>query len=209
MKYSEGFRNSILRKVLPPENRSVYAVAKETGISSITIHSWLSKLKEGTLDLDHEGAEPTPSQRGVAEKLRLLLESKTLSEEQKGDWMRRHGMHSEHLALWEQELEGIVTDKQQDLKQENAALKKENKDLKKELARNQAAMAEALALLTLKKKRRNCSARSRRTDPAGDQAAVCAPDSGGSRRRSSGKTRLCRTRHFLQILPPVAGQRAG
>jgi hypothetical protein len=80
------------------------------------------------------------------------LESRTLSEDQKGDWLRRHGMHTEHLSLWEQELEGIVTDKQQNLKQENSDLKKENKDLKKELARSQAAMAEALALLTLKKK---------------------------------------------------------
>ena len=46
----------------------------------------------------------------------------------------------------------MVTDKQQNLKREVAELKKENKDLKRERMRNQAAMAEALALLTLKKK---------------------------------------------------------
>jgi hypothetical protein len=37
MKYSEGFRNSLLRKVLPPENRSVYGVARETGMLSPTV----------------------------------------------------------------------------------------------------------------------------------------------------------------------------
>jgi len=152
MKYSIGFRNSVLRKVLPPENRSVYSVAKEAGISPITIQSWLSRLKDGSLDLDNEGSEPTPSQRGASEKLKLLLESKTICEEQLGEWLRQHGMHTEHLSLWEQELEGIVTDKQQELKKENSELKKENKQLKKDLARKQAAMAEALALLTLKKK---------------------------------------------------------
>jgi transposase-like protein len=152
MRYSEGFRNSVLRKVLPPESRSVYAVAKEVGVSPMTLQNWLSKVKEGKMIIDSKGAEPTPSERGPAEKLRLLLESRTLSEDQKGDWLRRHGMHTEHLSLWEQELEGIVTDKQQNLKQENSDLKKENKELKKELARSQAAMAEALALLTLKKK---------------------------------------------------------
>jgi hypothetical protein len=31
MKYSKSYRNGILRKVLPPENRSVYAVAKLSG----------------------------------------------------------------------------------------------------------------------------------------------------------------------------------
>jgi transposase-like protein len=152
MRYSEGFRNSVLRKVLPPESRSVYAVAKEVGVSPMTLQNWLNKVKEGKMIIDSKGVEPTPSERGPAEKLRLLLESRTLSEDQKGDWLRRHGMHTEHLSLWEQELEGIVTDKQQNLKQENSDLKKENKELKKELARSQAAMAEALALLTLKKK---------------------------------------------------------
>ena len=65
MKYSQGFRNSVLRKVLPPENRSVYAVAKEVGLSPVTIHSWLSRLKDGTLSFDQEGSEPVPSGRGA------------------------------------------------------------------------------------------------------------------------------------------------
>jgi len=152
MKYSEGFRNSVLRKVLPPNSQSVYSVAKEVGVSAITIHSWLSKLKEGTLAFNTEGSDPTPSQRGISEKFKLVMESKMLSDEETGEWLRKHGVHSEHLVLWEQELEGIVTNKQQDLKQQIAELKKENKKLKKERARDKSAMAEALALLTLKKK---------------------------------------------------------
>jgi hypothetical protein len=130
----------------------VAAVARESGISPITIQSWLNKVKEGTLDFDHEGDEPTPEQRAAVEKLRVVLESKTKSEAELGEWLRQRGLHSQHLVLWEQELEGIVTDKQQDLKQENSALKKENKHLQRQLLRQQAAMAEALALITLQKK---------------------------------------------------------
>ena len=152
MRYSEGFRNSVLRKVLPPESRNVSEVAREVGVNPMTLRNWLGKVKDGKLSIGLEGAEPTPSGRGASEKLRLLLESRTLTEGQKGDWLRRHGMHTEHLTLWEQELEGIVTDKQENLKKKNLELTKENKDLKRQLARNQAAMAEALALLTLKKK---------------------------------------------------------
>jgi cell division protein FtsB len=44
-----------------------------------------------------------------------------------------------------------VTDKQQDLQEQIKQLKKENQKLKKERERDKAAMAEALALLTLKK----------------------------------------------------------
>lgn len=152
LKYSEGFRNGILRKVLPPNNRSVYTVARESGVSVVTIQSWLSKVKEGTLKFNHEAGEPTPGQRSDIEKLRLLLESKTLSNEALGEWLRKEGLHSEHLSLWEQELEGIVTDKQQEIREENARLKTENKKLKKENERQQKAMAEALAIITLQKK---------------------------------------------------------
>jgi len=47
-------------------------------------------------------------------------------------------MHSEHLALWEQELIRIINDKQTDLKAENAELKKANKQLQKENKRKTA-----------------------------------------------------------------------
>ena len=61
MKYSKRFRNAILRKVLPPENRSVYSVAKEAGIAPITINSWLAKLKDGKLDIEQDRDDPVSS----------------------------------------------------------------------------------------------------------------------------------------------------
>jgi len=152
MKYSVGFRNSVLRKVLPPENRSVYQVAKEVGISAITIQSWLSRLKDGTMIIEAGDFEPTPGQRGAEEKLKLLLESKSVTDANLGDWLRRHGLHSEHLSLWEQELGDILKDKQQQLRKENAELKKQIKQLQREITKKDKAMAEALAIITLKKK---------------------------------------------------------
>ena len=75
----------------------------------------------------------------------------TKGEEQKGEWLRQHGLHSEHLPLWEQELTAVMNNKQSDLNQKNAELKKENKRLQKELERKEKALAEAAVLLTLKK----------------------------------------------------------
>ena len=86
MRYSEGFRNSVLRKVLPPENRSAYAVAKEMGVSPITLQNWLTKVKDGKIIVGSEGAQPTPSGRAASEKLRLLLESRNVTDDQKGDY---------------------------------------------------------------------------------------------------------------------------
>lgn len=152
MRYSLAFRNGVLRKVLPPENQSVYRVAKEAGVSPVTIHSWMSKLREGKLELDPEGTDPTPRDWPPAQKFRLLMEGRLIPAEARGEWLRTNGLHSEHLTLWEHELANLMTDKQGDLKTQNRDLKKQVKDLEKELARKEKAMAEVVALLVLKKK---------------------------------------------------------
>lgn len=76
MKYSLGFRASIVRKTQDGSGRSVYQVAKETGISPATVSSWINQFRNGTLSLDGSDGV-TPGQRSPGEKLSLLLESKT------------------------------------------------------------------------------------------------------------------------------------
>lgn len=170
MRYSKGFKSSIVRRVVENGTKSVYQVSKETGICSTTINSWIEKHKAGKLTLDSTD-ELTPSNRSPGEKLALLLESKMLDDESRGEWLRKQGLHSEHLPLWEQELAGMVQDKQSELKNENTNLKKEKKQLEKELkakerelAVKEKALADAAVLLLLKKNIQICSGRTRRAD---------------------------------------------
>jgi transposase-like protein len=149
MKYSKRFKETVLRKVLPPENRSIPEVARELGISDQTIYNWKKMLENGEELLDEESS---PSSIGRVEKFNLLLEGKSIPEDESGKWLREKGLHSEHLNLWEQELKNILKDKETELKQENAKLKKANKKLESELRRKEKALAEVAALLTLKKK---------------------------------------------------------
>ncbi len=70
-----------------------------------------------------DGADAvTPDLRGPGAKLSLLLEGKSLPEDQKGEWICKHGLHSEHLPLWAQELTTFITDKQADLVRKDRAL---------------------------------------------------------------------------------------
>lgn len=151
MKYSEGFRASIVKKTQDGSGRTVYQVARETGINAATIKNWITQFKNGTLNMDGCDAL-TPSQRNPGEKLALLLEGQTIPDDLKGEWLRQHGLHSEHLQLWEQELASIMNDKQADLKAENVDLKKANKQLQKDLKRQEKALAELAILISLKKK---------------------------------------------------------
>lgn len=150
MKYSIGFRNGVLKKVLPPENRPVKEAAKEYGITEQTIHNWMQQLKSGRLEITSE--ESSPNFRSTAEKFRLVLESRSVPEDTMGQWLREHGLHSEHLPLWEQEVAQVMAEKTDKAKENMAQMVKENKRLKKELARKEKALAEMAALLILKKK---------------------------------------------------------
>lgn len=48
MKYTTTFKKAVLRKVLPPENRSVHSVSKKMGVGEITIHRWISSRQKNT-----------------------------------------------------------------------------------------------------------------------------------------------------------------
>ncbi len=150
MKYSTAFRDSILRKVLPPESRSIGQVAQESSLSQVTIRNWLSKLGNGTLR-QAEG-ETSPGGKSAVEKFRLLIESKQILEADRGVWLRERGLHDEHLPLFEQELVGLVSKNSDQARKELRELKKENAGLKTELLRKDKALAEVTALLVLKKK---------------------------------------------------------
>ncbi len=151
MKYSKSFRNSILKKVLPPENRSVYSVAKEAGIAPVTINSWLSKLKSGKLDLEQDSDDPV-NERGMKEKLELLLEYQKIPEDGIGEWLRQKGLHSEHIVLFRQEIAGLMVNKSDEKDTRIRELEKQLKKQEKELQRKDSTLAEVVAILTLKKK---------------------------------------------------------
>ena len=151
MKYSKSFRNSILRKVLPPENRSVSSVAKENGIAVVTINSWLSKLKNGTLDIEDDEDVPVKG-RNMNEKLNLLLDYQKVPPEAEGEWLRQNGLHSEHLTLFKQEISELMIDKADEKDRRIRELEKQLKETKKELNRKNDALAEMAALMILKKK---------------------------------------------------------
>jgi len=150
-RYSTGFKNRVIKQILPPENKSISAICRETGVSDQTIRNWLKLLKNDKLDsID---GEISPDTRNPSEKMTLLLEGRSIESDQLGQWLRSNGLHTEHLSLWEQELRDNISDKNTKDKETIKELKKKTKKLEKELLRKEKALAEMAALLMLKKKR--------------------------------------------------------
>jgi len=92
-----------------------------------------------------------PEDWTAEEKVEAILSYEKLSEEQRGMFLREKGVHEVHLARWRAELIEAMklkpfTGGKKDPQQKRIAA------LEKELRRKEAALAEAAALLILKKK---------------------------------------------------------
>ena len=135
----------------PPENRSVHSVSMELGVGEMTIHRWITQVKDGTINFEQDEENPS-GQRNMTEKLNLLLEYQKIPQDQNGEWLRQNGLHEEHLNLFQQEIKSLMANKVDDKDKEIKELKKQLAKKDKELKRKDAALAELAAIMALKKK---------------------------------------------------------
>ncbi|SIQ66896.1 Transposase [Alkalispirochaeta americana] len=149
-RYSAQFRNSVLKKLLLPEGRSALSLAREYNISVATIYGWKAKMRDGTLQIE-DGVQANRS-RQLAEKLSLLLESRSVADDTMGEWLRENGLHSQHLTVWEQEVRDAVTKNEQEAREELKAARKKIREQERELTRKEKALAEAAIIITAQKK---------------------------------------------------------
>lgn len=155
MKYPDERREAILKKLLPPHNRTVSQVAEEEGISAATLYSWRKQARaQGRLLPDNADA---PEGWRSQDKFHAVLETAVLSERELAEYCRRRGLYPEQIRRWRASCEGANERSQQAERRESEALRTErrhSRQLKRELQRKEAALAEAAALLTLRKKAR-------------------------------------------------------
>lgn len=151
--FSPERKEAVLKKLLPPLNMTVAEVSKHEGISTASLYNWRKQARS-------EGA-PVPGPNKITDdwsveaKFAVVLETATLSESELSQYCREKGLYPEQVKGWKQDcLEGFSSGperKREELKQAKAD-KKEIRHLHKELRRKEKALAEAAALLVLRKK---------------------------------------------------------
>ena len=133
-------------------SRTVEEVARVLGVSSWSLYQWSKRYGKA------EGMKNNrrPADRSVQEKLRAVIEFEGLGEEKQGEYLRREGLHSDHIAGWKRSMEAGLESGGGSLTAANrsewAADKKKIKELERDLSRKDRALAETTALLVLKKK---------------------------------------------------------
>jgi len=147
--YSPEFQSNIVKKILSSPDKTVTSIAKEERVSKSAIYKWLNKHKNDTIALDSTSLSDWTAEN----KLLVLQESFSLKDEELNSYCRKKGIYIHNIDAWRKEFmtakKDSVSDKQ---KQEIKSLKNQNKLLSQELMRKEKALAEAAALLILKKK---------------------------------------------------------
>lgn len=158
--YAEGFKAQMVRRMLGPPARSARSVAKETGVSEAQLCRWRKKAVSGVAMASDERTEKTEGRKLTPEeKLRLLGKAEGLEGEALGAFLRREGLHEAQLQAWRaaaaEALSAEAAPSGMTKAEERRAVaegKKRIKELERELRRKEKALAEAAALLVLKKK---------------------------------------------------------
>jgi len=152
-RYSEELKQSIIAKMMPPENKSIGELSRETGIGEATLHQWRKKARSKGFAVPADGQ--TSERWSTQDKFLIVVTIASMNEAELADYCRTHGLFVEQVNAWRDacmQANGGVAKEAERYQQELRQEKKRSKELEKELRRKESALAETAALLTLRKK---------------------------------------------------------
>ena len=150
--YPKKLKESIFKRLAPPNAEKVSALSKETDIPANTLYTWRAKVIKNNPTRNKKSSKWSSS-----DKFQAVLETASLSELETAKYCREKGIHVEELKSWIKQCQNANETKFEDPKELKDNLKKEqkkSKELEKELREKEKALAETAALLVLRKKTR-------------------------------------------------------
>ena len=152
----------MVERLSGPHAPSATELAGETGVSQSTLSKWLKAAGTVAPRMARRDKQKTPpaakrpQDLTAEEKVALVLEAAAVPEVELGAFLRRKGVHEAQLAEWRQQVTqlavaGLRGPSKRDRKAASVEARRV-RDLERELARKEKALAEAAALLVLKKK---------------------------------------------------------
>ncbi|GAE28193.1 transposase IS3/IS911 family protein [Halalkalibacter wakoensis JCM 9140] len=153
VRYSKEQKEAIVKRMMPPHNESVATISKEEGITEPTLYKWRKAAREAGVPTPGNGQ--TSDKWTSQDKFLIVMETFAMNETELAEYCRKKGLYREQIESWRSvclQANGQVYDQS---KQLSGALKEEQKrakQLEKDLQKKEKALAEAAALLLLRKK---------------------------------------------------------
>ena len=165
MRYPDRFKMTMIQRMTGADPVTAGALSEEAGVAQSTLSRWLREASFALRPDQDPGigffaevnkAQMTPKRPkdwSPEEKLQAVLEASGLPEDELGAFFRRKGIHDIHLQQWRKEmLNGLQNASPVKKAKGKSPEAKRLRELEKELNRKEKALAEAAALLVLKKK---------------------------------------------------------
>ena len=134
-------------------NRSELSItdfANEEGINASTLYSWRNRANITGRSVTNK---QSPDNWSAEEKFSIVMETATLSAVELNEYCRKKGLYPEQVKDWKQAcIAGNSKPSNKKAVTITKTDKKRIRQLEKELARKEKALAEAAALLVLRKK---------------------------------------------------------
>ncbi|MGF6969334.1 hypothetical protein OKW43_006429 [Paraburkholderia sp. WC7.3g] len=163
--YSEERKEAPVRRMMPPENVLVSALVRETGITEQTLYVWRREAKGKGLAVPVDGKNPEGW--SSEDNFAVVLEAAPINAAELAEYCRRKGLYPEQIAAWRASsvaAKANTVEQAREQRQQSKEDKQGIKQLEKELHRKEKALAEAAALLVLRKKAQAIWVNKRMTD---------------------------------------------
>ena len=152
-KYSDEFKEQVVRKMMPPNAMSVAQVSRDTGVSDVTLYNWRNRLRrEGNAV---PAVPSNPVNWSGENKLAVVIETAALNVEELAEYCRSKGLYVEQVQGWREAAAAGAETQRPLSRSERRELQLDRKrirKLEKEIRRKDKALAETAALLVLQKK---------------------------------------------------------
>lgn len=150
-KYSKIFKIEAVKKAVSRSpNTSLKAISSSLNVSVSTLHGWIKAMENKDLrDTSSSGGEKSPHAWSPKERLQAIIDTGQMTSDAISEYCRKKGIFPHHIEQWKS---GFVNPKPLKDAEDLKSLKKEIIKLNHELNRKEKALAEAAALLVLKKK---------------------------------------------------------
>lgn len=155
IRYTQEQRDWAIEQMMPPLNRAIVALAKATGITEVTLRTWQRQSRAEGRIVPGDGQQS--DRWSSADKFRIVVETIPLSEAELSAYCRRAGVYPEQVAQWRLACEQANGGMTPALKPPAAPAPEVTpmpriRQLERKLKQQDAALAEANALLLLQKK---------------------------------------------------------
>ncbi len=146
-------KESIVLKAINRGTTSMKSIAESNNVSLSTLYQWLKQSREGQPLKDKGKSSSTNNELTRSEKFNHILTTSQLDEVSLGAYCREHGIYSHQLTQWRESfMSNPVTAINPKIQSELKTLREDKKRLERDLRRKEKALAEASALLVMKKK---------------------------------------------------------